>query len=189
MKRDRWAMAVLLAGAGVVSLSPRPAAAEVVEATPGGFVTKTTLTIAVSRAKLYDALVHAVGRWWDPAHTYSGDAKNLSIDMRPGGCFCETLPNQGGVQHGVVVLVIPGKTLRIRGAIGPLQQDGLAGSLTFELADREGGTDVTMTYSVGGYRQGGVQALAPVVDSVLGGQLRRLKGFAETGTPAATPAP
>ena len=188
MKKDRWTMIVLLMAGALVS--PRPAAADVVEATPGGFLTKTTLTIAASRAKLYDALVQAVGRWWDPAHTYSGDAKNLSIDMRPGGCFCETLKDQGGVQHGTVVLVIPGKTLRIRGAVGPLQQEGLAGSLTFELADREGGgTDVTMTYSVGGYRQGGVQALAPIVDTVLSGQLRRLKAFAETGTPAITPAP
>jgi len=187
MTKAKQRLVLMLTGAAV--LAAPAARADVVEATPGGFEVKTVVTIAASRAKLYDALVHAVGRWWDPAHTYSGDSRNLSIDSRPGGCFCETLPDQGGVQHGVVVLAIPGKTLRIRGAFGPLQQEGLVGSLTFALADREGGTEVTMTYSVGGYRQGGVQALAPVVDGVLGGQLRRLKGFAETGTPAATPAP
>jgi len=38
-----------------------------------------------------------------------------------------------------------------------------------------------MSYSVGGYRQGGLEALAPAVDSVLGAQLRRLKSFVENG--------
>jgi hypothetical protein len=124
-----------------------------------------------------------VGRWWDPAHTYSHDSKNLSIDARPGGCFCERLADNGGVQHAMVVLAIPGKTLRLVGGLGPLQDSGLHGSLTWDLADREGGTDATLTYSVGGYRQGGLQALAPVVDAVLSTQLRRLKSFAEKGTP------
>ena len=40
-----------------------------------------------------------------------------------------------------------------------------------------------MTYSVGGYRQGGLESLAPLVDSVLGAQLARLKNFAEKGVP------
>jgi hypothetical protein len=87
-----------------------------------------------------------VGRWWDREHTYSGDAKNLSIDPRPGGCFCEALPpHGGGVQHAMVVLAIPGKTLRMVGGLGPLQESGLAGALTFEFADRGAGTYVTMS--------------------------------------------
>jgi uncharacterized protein YndB with AHSA1/START domain len=180
---DRHWTGLGLVFAGLAALAGGEARGDVLEATPGGFAVKTTVTIAVPRGKTYDALVQAVGRWWDPQHTYSGDARNLWIDARPGGCFCERLPDQGGVQHAMVVLVIPGKTLRLVGGLGPLQDSGLQGSLTFDLADREGGTDVTLTYSVGGYRQGGLQALAPIVDSVLGGQLRRLKSFAEKGTP------
>jgi uncharacterized protein YndB with AHSA1/START domain len=186
---DRYWTGLGLALAGLAMLGPREARGEVLEATPGGFALKTTVTIAAPRARVYDALVQAVGRWWDPEHTYSGDAANLSIDPRPGGCFCEKLAQQGAVQHGMVVLAIPAKTLRLAGAIGPLQESGVAGSLTLELAEREGATDVAMTYSVGGYRQGGLQALAPLVDTVLGTQLRRLKDFVEKGTPAPSPAP
>lgn len=160
------------------------ARADVVEAYAHGFAIKTVVTIAAPRAKVYDALVQQVGRWWDPAHTYSADARNLSIDPRPGGCFCEQLPPGGGVQHGTVVLVLPGKTLRLIGGLGPLQEAGVSGSLTWDLAEREGATEATLTYSVGGHRQGGLQTLAAVVDSVLGTQLRRLKSYVERGTPA-----
>ena len=171
--------------AGLAMLGVREARGEVLEATAGGFAIKHTLTIAATRIRIYDALVQALGLWWDPEHTYSGDAKNLSIDPRPGGCFCERMPLQAGaVQHSTVVLVIPYKTLRLAGGLGPLQESGVSGSLTFELAERVGGTDVTMTYSVGGYRQGGLQDLAPLVDTVLGAQLRRLKGYVEKGMPA-----
>jgi uncharacterized protein YndB with AHSA1/START domain len=187
MERHAKGLALILAG--LAMLGVREAHGEVLEATPGGFSVKTTVSIAAPRARVYDALVQAVGRWWDPEHTYSGDAANLSIDPRPGGCFCEKLAQQGAVQHGMVVLAIPAKTLRLSGAIGPLQESGVAGSLTFDLAEREGATDVAMTYSVGGYRQGGLQTLAPLVDTVLGTQLRRLKDFVEKGTPAPSPTP
>jgi uncharacterized protein YndB with AHSA1/START domain len=169
---------------GVTGAGARVVRADVLEATAAGFELKTTVPIAAPRARVYDALVNAVGRWWDPEHTYTADAKNLSIEPRTGGCFCERLPDQGGVQHAMVVLVIPGKTLRMVGGLGPLQQMGVHGSLTWDLADREGSTEATLSYSVGGYGKGGLQALAPLVDSVLGTQLRRLKSFVEKGTPA-----
>jgi uncharacterized protein YndB with AHSA1/START domain len=180
---DRHWTGLGLALACLALLAGGEARGDVLEATANGFAVKTTVTVAAPRGKVYDALVQ-VGRWWDPQHTYSGDAKNLTIEPRPGGCFCERLPDQGGVQHATVVLVIPGKTLRLVGGFGPLQQAGVHGSLTWELADREGSTEATVSYSVGGYGQGGLQALAPVVDSVLGAQLRRLKSVVEKGTPA-----
>src|SRR6266508_2756431 len=104
---DRHWTGLGLALAGLAALAGGEARCDVIEATPGAFTMKTTVTIAASRARIYDALVQAVGRWWDPAHTYSGDAKNLSIDARPGGCFCERLADNGGVQHAMVVLAIP----------------------------------------------------------------------------------
>lgn len=175
-------LALRLALAGLAMLGRGEARGDVLEATPAGFAVKNTVTIAGTPSNVYGALGR-VGSWWDPEHTYSGDAANLSIDLRPGGCFCERLVPEGGVQHSMVVLVIPNKTVRLSGGLGPLQEAGISGSLTFTLAERIGGTETTMSYSVGGYRQGGLEALAPVVDSVLGGQLRRLKSFVEKGRP------
>jgi hypothetical protein len=130
-------------------------------------------------------------RWWGISpiggirHTFSGDAGNLSIDARPGGCFCEALPNGGGVRHLEVVYVASGKTLRMSGGLGPLQAAGVAGSMTWSCEGAGDSTKVEMVYSVGGYfREGeGTAQLAPLVDRVLRGQLMRLKSYVETGRP------
>jgi len=44
---------------------------------------------------------------------------------------------------------------------------------------------VELTYTVGGYRPGGLEEWAPAVDGVLGGQLLRLERLMETGKPGA----
>ncbi len=136
---------------------------------------------------VYSGLTQSVGDWWDPAHTFSHEAHNLTMDAKPGGCFCERLPDGGGVQHMTVVYASPGKLLRLSGAMGPLQEAGLAGTLTWTLSPSADGTTVEMTYSVGGFRAGGLRDLAPAVDGVLRGQLARLKAFVETGRPTSRP--
>lgn len=155
-----------------------PAVAQV---SSNGFLVKHETSIGAPPARVYDALVGQVGLWWDSAHTFSGDAKNLSIDARPGGCFCERLPDGGGVEHLRVVHVAPGKLLRMSGALGPLQASGLAGNLTWRLTSASGGTVVELSYSVGGFMEGDFETIAPAVEAVLGEQLRRLELFIETG--------
>ncbi len=172
----------LMAGAFALFLGPS-AFAEVVESSAAGFAIKSVVRIAAAPDRVYAAVVQDVGRWWDPAHSYSGDARNLSIDPRPGGCFCERLGDQGGVQHLAVVFVAPRQRLRLTGGLGPLQDSGVAGSLTWDFAGKDGATELTVTYVVGGFRPGGLQGLASPVDSVLTGQLQRLKNFVERGTP------
>ena len=152
--------------------------AAVIDATSSGFLVQHEVAIQASPEKVYDTLIQ-VGHWWAPEHTYSHEAKNLSIDPRPGGCFCERLPAGGGVEHMRVVNVQPNKALRLIGALGPLQGSGLIGSLTWTLTPSATGTMVRLSYSVGGYTQGGVDKLAPVVDQVLGQQIGRLKRSAE----------
>ena len=174
--------ATLMAGAFALLLGPS-LSAEVVESASAGFAIKSVVRIAAAPDRVYGAFVQDVGRWWDPAHTYSGDARNLSIDPRPGGCFCERLSDQGGVQHLSVIFVRPQQRLRLTGGLGPLQDSGVAGILTWDFAGKEGATEVTVTYVVGGFRPGGLQGLAAPVDSVLNGQLQRLKTFVERGTP------
>jgi uncharacterized protein YndB with AHSA1/START domain len=166
--------------AALVTVGPVPVNGQV---TANGFAVKHEVRIAAPSAKVYDALVGQVGKWWSPAHTYSGDANNLSIDPRPGGCFCERLANGGGVEHLRVVYVAPGDQLRMSGALGPLQASGLAGSLTWKLTNAGNGSTIELSYVVGGYMSGGFEQMAPAVSGVLLEQLTRLKSFVETGTP------
>jgi len=154
----------------------------VVDAQPGGFEVSQSATIEAAPAQVWAALGH-IGAWWDSRHTFSGDAANLSIELSPGGCFCERLAGGGGVRHMSVVYLQAPRQLRLSGALGPLQSMGVAGALTWTLNDDGGHTVVTQTYDVGGYARGGLAAIAGPVDEVLTGQLARLKRYAETGKP------
>jgi uncharacterized protein YndB with AHSA1/START domain len=159
-----------------------PASAEVLDATANGFALKISLEVNAASAELFRALSQ-VSSWWDSSHTWSGSAANLSLDDRAGGCFCEKLPGGGSVQHMTVVFTDGAKTLRLVGSLGPLQALAVTGSMTFTISDQAGKSRLELTYNVGGYAQGGLSQLAPLVDSVLAGQLQRLKNFAERGTP------
>jgi uncharacterized protein YndB with AHSA1/START domain len=155
---------------------PAGAAADVVDSAAGGFTLKTTVQVATPPARTYQALLD-IGSWWSKDHTYSGDAKNLSIAAQPGGCYCEKLPDGGAVEHGRVVNLVPGSLLRLQTALGPLQELGVTGSMTWQVAASGQGSTVTMTYVVGGYAPGGLQKLAPLVDQVLAQQVQNLKTF------------
>ncbi len=162
---------------------------EVVDSSANGFTVKTTVTIKAAPDAVYRQIIH-VGDWWDSAHTFSGDAHNLSIEEKPMGCWCEKLP-QGGVRHMEVVFLSPGKKLVMIGGIGPLQSMATTGSMTFQLSPAEGGTKLELTYAVAGYLGSGLNNLAAPVDGVLGQQVGRLKSFIETGkaVPAAQGSP
>jgi uncharacterized protein YndB with AHSA1/START domain len=159
-----------------------PVAAEVKSVTPNGFEVVSTATISAPPDRVYAALGE-VGRWWSPSHTFSRDAANLSMELRAGGCFCERLKDGGTVQHLQVVYAAPGEGLRLRGALGPLQTEGVDGTLSWTLKRAEGGTNVTQSYVVGGYTRSGMEQWAPRVDRVLDEQLQRLKSFAEGKSP------
>lgn len=158
--------------------------AEVIEAGPNGFLVKNETVIAAAPDKVYAALTRRVGRWWDSEHTYSGDAGNMRLDARPGGCFCEKIPGKGAIEHMRVIYVSGNEVLRLSGALGPLQESGVIGTLTWTLKVEGEGTKVTQNYSVGGFWPGGLKDLAVPVGGVLDGQLQRLKRFTETGSPA-----
>lgn len=166
----------LLAAALLLATS---AHAEVKSATDAGFEVSRTLTVNATPAQVYRAL-GVPSRWWSKAHTYSGDARNLSMMLRAGGCFCEKIPVGGGtVEHARVVYAQPGKLLRVQGSLGPLQSEGVTGTLTWTLKPVPGGTEVTQNYVVGGYIRSGARGFAAPVDQVLGEQLSGLKAYLE----------
>jgi hypothetical protein len=84
------------------------------------------------------------------------------------------------VQHLQVVYAAPGEGLRFRGVLGPLQTEGVDGTLSWSLKPVEGGIGVTQSYVVDGYIRGGMKQWAARVDRVLDEQLRQLKTFVES---------
>ncbi len=159
------------------------AAAEVADSSATGFTVKATLSIQAAPDEVYRRLIR-IGDWWDSEHTFSSDAHNLSIEEKAGGCFCEKLPNGGGVRHLEVLFVAPGKVLRMGGGLGPLQGIAANGSMTIKLTPADGGTKLETTYAVAGYLPAGMNTLAAPVDLVLTNQFVRLKNYIERGDPA-----
>ena len=149
-----------------------PAAAEVKSVSDNGFVLESRRMIAASPAKVWAQLTKPA-RWWQSAHSWSGKATNLSLDARAGGCFCERWAD-GEAEHGRVIFVQPGWTLRLSAPLGPMQSMPVATVLTFTLVPKGGGTEVTIGFVANGGFGMDPRKLAPGVDGVLTGQLASL---------------
>ena len=162
-----------------------PAHAEVVDEGPGGFTLRHQVPIAAPAPEAFAAFL-ALPSWWDPDHTYTGDASTLSLSPTVGGCWCETFPEGGGVEHMRVAYISPDqRTVRFVGGLGPLQGLGASGAMTLMVrpaADGQG-SEALLTYIVTGYSAAGLDQLAGPVDFVLGQAMARYVAFAETGAP------
>ncbi len=168
----------LLFLAPFITATPR---AEVLEASDDGFHIRHELTLPMGTLAVWQA-VTAPAEWWDPQHTWSGDAANLSLAVEPGGCFCESWEDGASV-HLRVVRVETQRLLRLEGGLGPLQGHPVRGLMDFTLADGEGGgTQLTLDYRVAGMLGGN---WAEPVDRVLGGLLKRLGEYAAKTPPGA----
>jgi hypothetical protein len=157
--------------------------AEIVNAGPNGFNLRHVIEAPNVAAPAIWAALADISKWWDPEHTYSGDARNLSLEPVVRGCFCEKLSLYAGIEHGTVVYAQPAKTLRVIGALGPLQEFGVTGALTWQIEAAGGGSKITMTYNVGGFADRPLSDWAPIVDEVLAVQAKRLGRFVTAGTP------
>jgi uncharacterized protein YndB with AHSA1/START domain len=166
-------LAVLCCTIAVSGISA-PVSADVKSVSDQGFVSSNSVTVRATPAVVYRTLGQPA-TWWSSKHTWSGDALNLSMKLRAGGCFCERLPKEkGSVEHGRVIFARPAKMLRLRAALGPLQAEAVSATLTWSLKAVEGGTEITQDYVVSGMIRGGMGAFAPAVDAVLSEQLERL---------------
>ncbi len=178
-------MRALAALAAVFWLGAAPAFADVQSASPGGFVLQAEAEVSASPDQAWRRLLH-VERWWNGDHTYSGNARRLSLEPRAGGCWCERWGDGQSVEHMRVVLVMENegvRTLRVVGGLGPLQELAVNGVLTFTVAPLASGAKITMTYRVSGDPTLGLDRLAPLVDSVLSEQFGRLSRYSATGSP------
>jgi len=55
--------------------------------------------------------------------------------------------------------------------------------MTWKVTDDSDSTRLELSYSVGGFIQGGFEKIAPAVEAMLREQFERLKLFVETGKP------
>jgi Polyketide cyclase / dehydrase and lipid transport. len=171
---------LLFAAVSALALVAGPAGAEVASRSESGFRLTYERAVTASDA----AILAAIGRpadWWSDAHTYSGSAANLTVDLRPGGCWCEALPN-GGVKHAETVMVWPDqRTVSFEAPFGPLRGIGADALLTMSWTEAEGGAGRTVkwTFVVNGP---GAGAMADGVDAVTGEQFGRLVDHLEGRT-------
>jgi uncharacterized protein YndB with AHSA1/START domain len=121
---------------------------EVKNAAPDTFQLQFNERIAGTPSAVY-AAIGLVERWWTPAHTYSGDASNLSMAMQAGGCYCERWKD-GAVEHGRVIMLMRDQVVRLEATLGPLQNLAVSAVLTFLLKEENGATSLTVGYRVNG---------------------------------------
>lgn len=174
---------MLLGGiaAGAMAGLSVPAVGKVASVSDRGFVVQQVVEVSVAPDEAWATLIKP-SEWWDSNHTWSGDAANLSIEPRAGGCFCEVLPNKtspraaprGSVEHMRVVYIEQERVLRMVGALGPLQGEALNGTMTIQLKPEGEGsrTQILLEYVVGGYSRSAFEMLAGSVDGMLGEQLK-----------------
>lgn len=164
----------LLLAAALTALAG-PAGAEVSDRSENGFSLIYERVVTASDEGILSAIERPAA-WWSDAHTYSGSAANMSLDLRPGGCWCETLPG-GGVKHAETVLVWPEQRLvRFNAPLGPLQSTGADAVLTMSWAEVDGqaGRTLKWTFVVAAP---GAGAMADAIDGVIGEQFDRLAGY------------
>ena len=132
-----WTMARYpeLTAAALLLLCGSQASAEVRSATAMGFEVESKAIVPATPAQTY-AMLGRIGEWWSGDHSYSGDAANMRLKLKAGGCFCERLPNGGGIEHLRVVYVEPGKRIVLTGALGPLLFDAVHGVMDVQIRPR-----------------------------------------------------
>ena len=150
-----------------------PLSAEVTESGDDYFTVRQAFTTNAEPAAVYQQMT-AIGEWWNPEHSWSGEASNLYMEARRGGCFCERLPDGGGVEHLRIIYLAPGREIRFEGALGPLQPMAVTGRMTWSIEPVDEGSSVTFIYRVFGHSDGGLGGIAPAVDGVVGEQAQRL---------------
>jgi len=165
--------------AGLALLST-PAAAEVVSADARGFEVSTAVNLVIPVPQAYAAFAR-LNAWWNDDHTYSGKGANMRLALQPGGCFCETIPEGGGVEHMRVSVVQPNERIVMTGSLGPVLYEAATGVMDVKFERIAGGAKVTMNYRAAGFAKGNADKMAPLVDAVLAEQLKRYRAYAAKG--------
>lgn len=169
--------------AAALLVTATPAGAEVTARSENGFTLKFSAGAEIDPADIPGAL-RALPEWWEASHTYTGDSRNLSLDLTPGGCWCEKLPDNPVFDHGRTVAVADDRIL-FHAPLGPLRGKATKADLTVTWPPANRGWTPTWVFTVEGP---GLGALADAVDGVLGTGFQRWMHYLEYGeAPAGAP--
>jgi hypothetical protein len=158
-------------------LTSGSAGAEVVSSSPHGFQIRQVVNLVAKPVTAYNAFGD-VSAWWDPKHTYSGKPSNLTLNLSPGGCFCEQVPPGGGVEHMRVSYLEPDKRIVLTGSLGPLLYEATSAVMDVQFKSTASGSQLVLDYRAAGFFRGGADKLAQSVDQVLTEQVKRYRVYA-----------
>ena len=139
-----------------------PASAEVVSRSADGFVLRFESGMETTPEDMI-ATVSELPKWWDGAHTYTGDNDNLSLAFEPGGCWCETLADGTEFRHAAVVSITD-DTVVFNAPLGPLNGKATKADMIFHIANANAGWLVSIDFVVEG---AGLGAMADGVNGVM----------------------
>lgn len=159
-----------------LSVVAAPASAEVVQRTADSFTIRHSVALKMTAEDAPDALEH-IDQWWSSAHTWSGDAKNLRLQLQPNACWCELMPGDDQIAHGQVVSVSDRQVV-LEAPLGPLRGRATSARLVISWPAANRGRTLTWTMTV---RGPGLGAVAAPVDGVMAEQFQRMVRFIEYG--------
>ena len=121
--------------AGLVAIDAAPAAAGVAASSDNGFASHNEAVVAAAPEAAWAAML-VTRQWWNGEHSYSGDRGQPDDGARRRRLLLRDDPgngNGGAAARSSTCACstsIRGSTLRLRGALGPLQAEAVTGVLT-----------------------------------------------------------
>lgn len=169
-------MLKILIAAAALMFAATPVSAEVIARTADSFTLRYQSAMETTPEDILSSMT-LVGEWWDGAHSYSGDAKNITIDMTVGGCWCEKLADGTDFRHATVLAIEPDR-LAFNAPFGPLNGKATRADFTVAWPGDNKGWMVTWVMVIEGP---GLGAYADAVDGVMGAGFGRFTRYLEYG--------
>ena len=113
-------------------------------------VLRITRTFAATPERVYQAFTNPgdLEKWFGPEGV---NCIVHDIDPRPGGAYSFTMRNENGEEHplsGVFEEVVPNKKLVYTWTWGTGTLEGVETRVTVDFADKDGGTELTLTHEL-----------------------------------------
>ncbi|MGF1543841.1 MAG: SRPBCC domain-containing protein [Parvularculaceae bacterium] len=170
MRTDKIGLAAATIAVGLTSA----AGAEVLGGVRSYYKIRHEATSELAPDAMWARLVEPA-EWWSDDHTYSGDADNLSLDLRAGGLWLEKWDG-GSVAHGEVLYVKEGEVLRLSAPFGPLQGMAVNTVWTITVSPEGEGSKVVFEEIANGGPASNLQKIVTDVDKVKGEAIALLVG-------------